>query len=248
MEHSAEFAGKTALVTGSTAGIGRVTARLLAAAGADVIVSGRDLGRGAQAVAEITGSGGRARFVPADLADPESVRALAAAAGPVDVLVNNAALFPGGPATGQDVSTFDTAFAVNVRAPYFLTAALAPAMIARGSGSIVNISTMAAAIGMAGLSIYGATKAALESLTRTWAAEFSPAGVRVNTVAPGPTGTDMLIATMGEDTATQIGKTTLLGRVADPREIAEVVLFLASGRASYLTGATVHADAGRTAI
>jgi NAD(P)-dependent dehydrogenase (short-subunit alcohol dehydrogenase family) len=248
MELSTELAGKTALVTGSTTGIGRVTAQLLAEAGADVIISGRDAGRGAQAAAAITSAGGHARFVPADLAEIGSVRALAAAAGPVDILINNAAIFPGGPTPDQDPGTFDTAFAVNVRAPYFLTAALAPAMVARGSGSIVNISTMAAAVGMAGLSVYGATKAALESLTRTWAAEFSPAGVRINTVAPGPTRTDMLITTMGEDTATQIGKTTLLGRIADPREIAQVVLFLASDRASYITGATVHADAGRTAI
>lgn len=108
--------------------------------------------------------------------------------------------------------------------------------------------TMAARIGMPGLSVYSATKAALESLTRTWAAEFSPAGIRVNTVAPGPTRTDMVLSNMGEDGAAQVGKTTLLGRLAAPREIAEVVLFLASDRAAYITGATIAADAGRTAV
>ncbi len=148
----------------------------------------------------------------------------------------------------QDPGTLDETLAANIRAPYLLTAALVPAMIARGSGSIVNVSTMAARIGIPGLSVYSATKAALESLTRTWAAEFSPAGVRVNTVAPGPTRTDMVLDTMGEENAEQFAKTTLLGRLAAPREIAEVILFLASDRASYLTGATLAADAGRTAV
>jgi NAD(P)-dependent dehydrogenase (short-subunit alcohol dehydrogenase family) len=146
-----------------------------------------------------------------------------------------------------DVDTFDQAVAANIRAPYFLTAALVPAMLAKGSGSIVNVSTMAARIGMAGLSVYSATKAALESLTRTWASEFSPSGVRVNAVAPGPTRTDMVLASMGEEGAAQVASTTLLGRLAAPQEIAETVVFLASDKASYLTGAVVAADAGRTA-
>lgn len=248
MDRNRELEGKTALVTGSTAGIGRAIARLLAAAGAEVVVSGRSAERGADTVSLITEAGGSARFVRADLADPDSVRALATAAGPVDILVNNAAVFPGGPTVDQDQPSFDTAFAINVRAPYLLTAALAPGMTAKGSGAVVNISSMAADIGMAGLSVYGATKAALESLTRTWAAEFSPTGIRVNTVAPGPTRTDMVIASMGEEGADQIAKTTLLGRLADPDEIAEVALFLASDRAGYLTGATIRADAGRTAV
>jgi NAD(P)-dependent dehydrogenase (short-subunit alcohol dehydrogenase family) len=135
-----------------------------------------------------------------------------------------------------------------VRAPYQLTAAFAPAMVAKGASSIVNVSTMAARIGMPGLPVYSATKAALESLTRTWAAELSPSGVRVNTVAPGPTRTEMVLATMGEQGADQVGATTLLGRLATPREIAEVILFLATDRAAYLTGATIAADGGRTAI
>ena len=173
----------------------------------------------------------------ADLTDPRSVCALIEAAGAVDILVNNAALFPTGPTVPRDASVdgaaaelFDTvsfyvAFAANVRASYQLTAAFAPAMVAKGSGSIVNVSTMAARIGMPGLPVYGATKAALESLTRTWAAELSPSGVRVNTVAPGPTRTEMVLATMGEQGAAQVGATTLLGRLATAREIAEVILF-----------------------
>ncbi|MFC7261405.1 SDR family NAD(P)-dependent oxidoreductase [Streptomyces lutosisoli] len=243
-----ELSNQLALVTGATGGIGSETARLLAAQGAEVVVSGRDAGRGGATVSSITDAGGRARFVAADLTDLASLRNLAEAAGDVDVLVNNAAFFPGAPTVDQDVDTFDTALAANVRAPYFLTAALAPAMVAKGAGSIVNVSTMAARIGMPGLSVYSATKAALESLTRTWAAEFSPAGVRVNAVAPGPTRTDMVLDTVGEEGAEQFAKTTVLGRLATPREIAEVILFLATDRSSYLTGATVAADAGRTAV
>ncbi|MFG2793712.1 SDR family NAD(P)-dependent oxidoreductase [Streptomyces sp. NPDC048419] len=242
-----ELNNKLALVTGATGGIGSETARLLAAQGAEVVVSGRDAERGAATVRSITDAGGRARFVAADLTDLTSLRRLAETAGDVDVLVNNAAIFPGAPTVDQDVDTFDTAVAANIRAPYFLTAALAPAMVAKGAGSIVNVSTMAARIGMPGLSVYSATKAALESLTRTWAAEFSPAGVRVNTVAPGPTRTDMVLATVGEEGAGQFAKTTILGRLATPREIAEVILFLATDRSAYLTGATIAADAGRTA-
>jgi NAD(P)-dependent dehydrogenase (short-subunit alcohol dehydrogenase family) len=243
-----ELTDKTALITGATGGIGRATAVLLAEAGADIVVSGRNAERGAATVREIKERGGTARFVAADLTDLDSLRGLAEQAGAVDILVNNAAVFPGGPTVSQDAETFDAVLAANIRAPYFLTAALAPAMIARGSGSIVNISSMVARIGMPGMSVYSATKAALESLTRTWAAEFSPAGVRVNTVAPGPTRTDMVLATVGEEGADQFAKTTVLGRLATPREIAEVILFLASDRAAYLTGATIAADGGRTAI
>jgi NAD(P)-dependent dehydrogenase (short-subunit alcohol dehydrogenase family) len=237
----------TALVTGSTGGIGAATAALLAADGYDVVVSGRDTERGEAVVKQITADGGNARFVAADLHDLDSLRALANAAGPVEILVNNAGMFPGGPLVSQDVASFDAAFALNVRAPYFLSAALVPDMIERGRGSIVNVSTMAASVGMPGLSAYGATKAALESLTRTWAAELGASGIRVNTVAPGPTGTDMFLA-MPAEAQSSVAASTILGRMADPQEIARVIVFVATDAGSYLTGATIAADAGRTAI
>ena len=243
-----ELKNKVALITGATTGIGREAAKLLAAEGAEVIVTGRHTKRGAATAEDITESGGTARFVRADLADLASLRQLAREAGEVDILVNNAAAFPMGPALLVGAEALDAALATNIRAPYLLTAALAPAMIAKGSGNIVNITTMAAYVGLPGTSAYAATKAALSSLTRTWAAEFSTAGVRVNTLSPGPTRTDTLLTAMGDEAAEQAGNTTLLRRLASPREIAEVILFLVSDRSSYINGATIAVDAGRTAI
>ena len=241
-----ELANKSALITGSTSGIGAATAALFAREGASVIVSGRDAARGKKVVDSITQGGGTARYLGADLADLDSVRRLALEAGEIDILVNNAAMFPAAATVAQEPLSFDVAFATNVRAPYFLVAAVAPKMLARRAGAIVNVTTMAAQLGMPGLSVYGATKAALNQLTRSWAAEFSGAGVRVNSVSPGPTRTEG-VRVMG-DGVEKMGKTTALGRVARPEEIAEVVLFLASSRSSYLTGAIVAADGGRTAI
>ena len=165
---------KTALVTGGTSGIGRAVAERLAREGAEVIVSGRDRARGSEVVAAIESTGGKARFVAADLASFEDVRRLGEEAGPVDVLVNNAGIFPGGPTDQLTEADFDATIAVNVKAPFFLTATIAPKMAAKGGGSIISISTMAATIGMNGLSAYGASKAAIESLTKAWTAEYGP--------------------------------------------------------------------------
>jgi NAD(P)-dependent dehydrogenase (short-subunit alcohol dehydrogenase family) len=233
-----------ALVTGATSGIGRAVALKLAADGFTVLVHGRDAARGASVVDEITASGGRARFVAADLTELPGLERLADAAGDVDVLVNNAGFSWFGPTADLEPATFDRLFAANVRSAYFLVAAIAPRMAKRGSGSIVNLGSMVGQIGLAGGAAYSATKAALASLTRSWAAEFSPQGVRVNTVAPGPAYTG---GGVPERTAA-LGGTTLLARAAQPEEIAEVVAFLASPKASYITGAVVAADGGRTAV
>jgi NAD(P)-dependent dehydrogenase (short-subunit alcohol dehydrogenase family) len=239
-----ELEGQTALVTGSTSGIGQATAAALARLGASVVITGRNAERGARVVKEIEAGGGSARFVSADLSDPAQVTHLAQAAGDVDILVNNAGQSWFGPTADLDAATFDGLFAGNVRAAYLLTAALAPAMAARGSGSIVNLDSMAGLVGLAGGAAYGASKAALSALTRSWAAEFSPSGVRVNAVAPGPVYSDGA----APERIDALGATTLLGRGAQPAEIAAVIAFLCTPRASYVTGATIPVDGGRSAV
>lgn len=238
-----DLAGQTALVTGGTAGIGLESARLLARHGAAVIITGRSRDRGAAAIAEL---GADVRFVAADLSDLESVRSLVRQCGDVDIVVNNAASFPGALTVEQDVASFESTFDTNVRGAYFLVAALAPGMLRRGRGSIVNVTSMVAFKGVPGASSYSASKAALESLTRTWAAEFGPGGVRVNSVAPGPTATEGVAAEWG-DVNDELGRALPLGRTAHAAEIAEAVLFLASPRSSFITGSTLHADGGGAA-
>ncbi len=238
--------GKIALITGGTSGIGRAVAERLAREGADVIISGRDEKRGREVVEAVTAAGGNARFIAADLASFEDVRRLAEATSDVDVLVNNAGVFPGGPTGQMSEEAFDRAFDVNVKAPFFLTAAIAPRMAEKGGGSIINISTMAATIGMNGLATYGASKAAVESLTKAWTAEYAAQGVRVNTVAPGPTRTPASAA-MG-DMFDVLASSTPAGRGATPEEIAAAVSFLASDEASFVYGAILPADGGRVAV
>lgn len=238
-----ELVGQTALVTGGTAGIGLATARLLAGAGATVLITGRSRERGAKAVAVI---GDNARFIQADMADLESIAALIEQSPNVDILVNNAATFPGAMTVDQDVASFEATFGTNVRGTYFLVAGLVPGMLDRGHGSIINVTSMVASKGVPGASVYSASKAAVESLTRTWATEFGPRGVRVNTVAPGPTNTEGVVAEWG-DTNDELGRALPLGRTGQPEEIAQAVLFLASGASSFITGLTLHADGGGAA-
>src|SRR3979411_2261772 len=241
----------TALITGGTSGIGRAAANKLAQLGIHVVVVGRDTKRGENTVAEIRAAGGEADFISFDLRDAASARAVARKAvelgnGHVDILINNAGIFPFGPTHEMSEATFDEVYALNVKAPYFLVAELAPLMAQRGKGAIVNVSTMVADYGAAGFSLYGSSKAAINLLTKAWAAEYGPKGVRVNAVSPGPTRTEGTQA-MGE-ALDQLAAQAPAGRPAAPEEIAEAIVFLATDRASFVQGAILPVDGGRTAV
>jgi NAD(P)-dependent dehydrogenase (short-subunit alcohol dehydrogenase family) len=242
---------RTALVTGSTSGIGKATAIALAARGARVLVVGRNERRARDVVAEIEGGGGSAAYRLATLSDLESALDLVqwateAGDGHVDILINNAGVALLGPSSAATEAEFDETFALNVKVPFFLVAELAPAMAERGWGSVVNVSTMVASFGQAGMAMYGASRAALELLTKAWAAEYGPSGVRVNAVAPGPTRTAMTEA-VPEEMVSQLAALAPAGRVARPEELAAAIVFLASDDASFVHGVTLAVDGGRVA-
>jgi NAD(P)-dependent dehydrogenase (short-subunit alcohol dehydrogenase family) len=240
-----------ALVTGGTSGIGRATANKLAQLGIHVVVVGRNEERGEKAVAAIRSAGGKADFIASDLRDASGAREVARSAvelgnGHVDILINNAGIFPFGPTEKTTEEEFDKVYALNVKAPYFLVAELAPLMAERGKGAIVNVSTMVADYGASGMSLYGSSKAAINLLTKVWAAEYGPKGVRVNAVSPGPTRTEGTDA-MGEGLE-QLAAQAPAGRPATADEIAEAIVFLATDRSSFIYGAKIAVDGGRTAI
>jgi NAD(P)-dependent dehydrogenase (short-subunit alcohol dehydrogenase family) len=245
------FTGTTALVTGGNSGIGRAVALALAQRGAHVALSGRDVTRGNQVVAEIRAQGGTADFVATDLSDEASARQLAKEAaelggGHVDILVNNAGIYPFGPTHAASEADFDKVFNLNVKAPFFLVAELAPQMAARGHGVIINVSTMVAEFGMAQMALYGSSKAALVLLTKSWAAEYGPSGVRVNAVSPGPTRTEGMAGMT--DALEQLAAAAPSGRPGLPEEIASAIVYLASDEASFVQGALLPVDGGRIAV
>lgn len=241
----------TAVVTGSTSGIGAATARALAAQGMHVLVTGRDARRGEALVAEIEGTGGTASFVVGDLAaPPPALRELAAAwtetlGGRVDVLVHNAAVCPAVDTVQLTDDDLETTLAVNLRAPQVLTAALAPGMAERGSGAIVVIGSWMATVGHAFVGFYSATKAAEAQLARSWAAEFGPRGIRVNTVSPG--ATRAAVEDAADDVIARMTGGTPARRPGRPEEVAAAVAWLVSDAAAYVHGATIPVDGGITA-
>ena len=238
-----DLSGTTALVTGATSGIGRATALRLAARGSHVLLSGRNRDRGEQAVAAIRREGGKADFLAADLRGEDGARRLARDAGPVDILVNNVGIYPFSPTHETSGEQFDAVYDLNVRVPFFLVAELAPGMVERGAGAIVNVTTMVAEFGMPGAALYGSSKAALVLLTKAWAAEYGRAGVRVNAVSPGPTITEGT-AELGDGLADG----GPAGRLATADEIAQAISFLAGPEASFIHGAVLAVDGGRTAV
>lgn len=248
---SVDLAGRVTLVTGATSGIGAATAALLAERGAHVLVAGRDAVRGEKVVVDIRSRGGKADFVAADLRTAGAVRQLAREAtelggGRVDILVNNAGIFPFGPTDVTAESDVDTVYDLNVKAPFYLVAELAPGMAERGNGAIVNVTTQVAYYGTAGMALYGSSKAALHQLSQAWVAEYGPRGVRVNIVSPGPTRTRGTAA-MG-DALEALAAEAPAGRPAEAEEIAEAIAYLVGDTASFVQGALLAVDGGRTAV
>jgi 3-oxoacyl-[acyl-carrier protein] reductase len=249
LSSSLSLTDRRAVVTGSTSGIGAATARLLAARGAHVLITGRDKVRGEAVVADVQRDGGRATFVASDLsAAPNELRAAArswevALGGAVDVLVHNAALCPAVDTFDLTDEDLEATLAVNIRAPHVLTAALAPGMLEQGHGAIVVIGSWMATVGHPIVGLYSATKAAEEQLARSWAAELGPRGVRVNTVSPGATRTPI-----NDDAAviSQMTAATPGGRPGTPDEVATAVGWLVSPQAEYIHGATLAVDGGIT--
>jgi len=244
---------KTALVTGATSNLGRAIALAYGAEGAHVVVSGRDSERGDAVVKEIRAAGGRADFVAADLdGTANASRALAEQAtrvlgGRIDILVNNAGIYPGTTTALTDEETFDRVYAINVKAPFFLTAAIAPDMVEAGSGAVINLGSWIARLGIPVGALYSSTKGAMETLTRAWAAEFGPHGVRVNAISPGVVRTPD-----PEETAPHPGDVmmhgTPAGTIGSPQAVAHAAVYLASDEASFVHGAVLDVDGGRTTV
>jgi NAD(P)-dependent dehydrogenase (short-subunit alcohol dehydrogenase family) len=242
------LAGKTALVTGASRGIGRATALALAKAGAQVLVH---YGRGAaqaEAVAkEIRNAGGRADTVSADMAAPDGPHKLAAEVRRIigdrlDILVANAGIANDATIEDMTVSDFDTLFAVNVRAPFFLVQQLLP-ILGRGS-SVVLLSSLAAHASVGTLSAYSATKGAIDTIVKHFAAALGERGIRVNAVAPGVVDTDMSAfarTDVGHDFTLSL---QALKRVAQPDDVSDAIAFLASDAARWITGDTLRVDGG----
>lgn len=240
--------GRRALVTGSTGGLGVSIAEALAAEGALVIVTGRNTDRGEAVVSDIRGAGGKAEFVAADLGAGESeIRRLADAAGDVDILVNNAGIWSN-PAPSADISeaALLESYQANIIGPFLLTGALAPAMAARGAGAVINIGSITGLIGGEQSALYYSTKAAVHSLTKSWAAEYGPAGVRVNAVAPGPIATERSAET-AEYLAPVLARIPSR-RMSTPDEVAATVVFLAGDSAPNIHGAVLSVDGGWAAV
>jgi NAD(P)-dependent dehydrogenase (short-subunit alcohol dehydrogenase family) len=244
--------GRTALVTGSTSGIGRGIAVALAGAGAHVVVTGRNRDRGEEVAASIRAAGGVANFIAADLASADDAHALATATlevtgGRLDVLVNNAGIFPGTATLGLEDETFSQVVDTNVRAPFFLTQALLPTMLARGSGVVINVGSWVASVGISAGTLYAASKAMLEALTRGWASEFGSQGIRVNTITPGLVASDPDPDSPANARRHAMAERMPAGRAATIDDIAQAALFLASDASSYLHGTSLVVDGGALA-
>jgi 3-oxoacyl-[acyl-carrier protein] reductase len=240
--------GKVALVTGASSGIGRAIALRLALQGAKVFVNySKSETKAAATVAEIVAGGGQALALRADIGDLDQVQtmfdSIRAETSVLDILVNNAAYGVGAPTLETStVEEFERTFAVNARGTFFVTQAAVRLM--RDGGRIVSISSSITHLKVANYVPYNGSKAAVEAFSRSWAAELGARRITVNSVSPGATNTDMLWSTTSKETVAAVAEATLLKRVGEPGDIADVVVFLASDEGRWITGQSLIATGG----
>jgi len=244
----------TILITGALTGIGRATALAFAREGANVVVSGRREEAGQQLATELRALGAQVEFLLADVTDEGQVASLVSRTverfGRLDVAVNNAGVEgEQSPVAGQTAANYRATFDTNVLGTLLSLKHEIPPMLAQGSGSIINLSSIAGQVGMAGASVYVASKHAVEGLTKAAALEVAAQGVRINAVAPGPVETAMLTRFTGGSDDAKAGLLSMMPakRGATPEEIAQTIVFLASDKARFLTGQSIAVDGGYTA-
>ena len=241
--------GKGVLVTGATSGIGEAVATRLASEGADVVITGRDPAKGREVLERVRAAGpGRCTFLEADLSTTEGPLTLARSAEEwlhgVDILVNNAATGGAGPSTDISIEDWDAVFAINVRAPYLLSTAVMGYMSDRRFGVVVNVTSSVAYRGWPGYSAYASSKAALDAMTRCWAATYGLWGIRVNAISPGPVLTPATLRESRAEDIAQFCSSFGEGRYGEVEEVAAAVSFLVSDEAEYVHASTVHIDGG----
>ncbi len=243
--------GKVAVVTGGGAGIGRATAALFAKSGAKVAVTDINEAQGRETVAKITVDGGDAIFLPHDVASEEQWERVLAEAkehfGGVDVLVNNAGIYIIAPLAETTLEQWNRLFSINVTGVFLGSKHVVPYLAERGGGSIINLSSVAGLLGAAGHACYGASKGAVRILTKDLAAELGAQNIRVNSIHPTYVRTAMADygAAMAGKTIEELGRNmSVLGRIAEPEDVANVIVFLAAEESRYLTGAEFVVDGG----
>jgi 3-oxoacyl-[acyl-carrier protein] reductase len=241
------LAQKVALITGAGHGIGQATALLFAREGARVVVADIQLNAAERVAAEIVANGGTATAIQVDVSQAASVETMVAAAigwgGQIDILLNNAGITRDARLTKMTEEQWEAVINVNLKGTWLCGRAVAPHMIAQGSGSIINVSSVVGLYGNYGQSNYAATKAGVIAMAQTWARELGPAGIRVNAVAPGFIQTEMT-ATIPEKITAAMRERTPLRRFGQPEELAYVYLFLASDESSYVNGTVISVDGG----
>jgi 3-oxoacyl-[acyl-carrier protein] reductase len=248
---SAELAGRIALVTGASRGIGRAIAVDLARSGATVAACSRDREQTAETVRLIEAVGGGADAFLADLRSPDQTDALIGSVverlGGLDILVNNAGIARTAGGLSETLEGWNDVLATNLTAPFLLARRAVEHLAARGHGAIVNVGSVMGLVAMRDLTAYAAAKAGLHHMTRQLALDLASVGVRVNCVAPGFVRTALFEASHTDERKAHIAKLHALGRVGVPEEVAHAVTYLASDRASFVTGACLVVDGGLTA-